>query len=81
MYVAPDIPDDIAGVIAPDQDPTRATIEALALEGYRCEGLSEYAEEHEFPLVRFATEQRSLIGLPESTAWRTTWNWEHFRSA
>jgi hypothetical protein len=42
MHIALDIPDNIEGVIAPDQDPARATLEALALEGYRSERLSEY---------------------------------------
>ena len=42
MHIALDIPDDIAGVIASDQDPARATLEALALEGYRSERLSEF---------------------------------------
>jgi len=42
MHIALDIPDDIKGVIAPNQDPARAALEALALEGYRSERLSEY---------------------------------------
>ena len=42
MHIAIDIPDNIHGVIAQDQDPARATIEALALEGYRSDRLSEY---------------------------------------
>lgn len=42
MHIAIDIPDNIAGVIAPDQDPARAALEALALEGYRSDRLSEY---------------------------------------
>jgi hypothetical protein len=42
MHIALDIPDNIQGVIAQDQDPARATLEALALEGYRSDRLSEY---------------------------------------
>jgi hypothetical protein len=42
MHIALDIPDDIIGVIAPNHDPARAALEALALEGYRSERLSEY---------------------------------------
>jgi hypothetical protein len=43
MHIALDIPDTIPGVIAPDQDPERATLEALALEGYRSQRLGESA--------------------------------------
>ncbi|HYA19017.1 MAG TPA: UPF0175 family protein [Bryobacteraceae bacterium] len=43
MHIALDIPDNIAGVIAPDQDPARAALEALALEGYRSKRLGESA--------------------------------------
>jgi hypothetical protein len=43
MHIALDIPDNIAGVIAPDQDPARAALEALALEGYRSRRLGESA--------------------------------------
>jgi len=42
MHITIDIPDTISGVIAPEQDPARATLEALALEGYRSDRLSEY---------------------------------------
>lgn len=42
MHIAIDIPDNIQGVIAQDQNPARATLEALALEGYRSDRLSEY---------------------------------------
>jgi hypothetical protein len=38
------IPDDLARQVAPDgQDPSRVALEALALEGYRTELLSESA--------------------------------------
>jgi hypothetical protein len=43
MHIALEIPDNIAGVIPPDQDPARAALEALALEGYRTGRLSEAA--------------------------------------
>jgi hypothetical protein len=43
MHIAIDIPDTISGVIAPEQDPVRATLEALALEGYRSRRLGESA--------------------------------------
>jgi hypothetical protein len=42
MHIELDIPDDIASVIAADRDPARAVLEAMALEGYRSERLSEY---------------------------------------
>lgn len=42
MHIALDIPDNIPNVVAPDQDPARAVLEALALEGYRSERLSEH---------------------------------------
>jgi hypothetical protein len=43
MHIAIDIPDNIQGVIARNQDPVRATLEALALEGYRSQRLGESA--------------------------------------
>jgi hypothetical protein len=43
MHIALDIPDDFGDLIAPDQDPARATLEALALEGYRSRRLGESA--------------------------------------
>jgi hypothetical protein len=42
MHIALDIPDTIPGVIAPDRNPARAALEAIALEGYRSNRLSEY---------------------------------------
>jgi Uncharacterised protein family (UPF0175) len=42
MHIALDIPDNIPGVVAPDHDPARATLEAMALDGYRSQRLSEY---------------------------------------
>jgi hypothetical protein len=42
MHIALDIPDHIPNVVAPDQDPARAVLEAMALEGYRSQRLSEY---------------------------------------
>lgn len=42
MQVTLTIPDDLAAhLIAPGQDPAQAAIEALALEGYRSQRLSE----------------------------------------
>jgi Uncharacterised protein family (UPF0175) len=43
VHIAIDIPDNIAGVIAPEQDPARAALEALALEGYRSRRLGDSA--------------------------------------
>jgi hypothetical protein len=43
MHIALDIPDTIPNVVAPDQDPARAVLEALALEGYRSRRLGESA--------------------------------------
>ena len=42
MHIALDIPDNIPNVVAPDQDPARAALEAMALEGYRSQRLSEF---------------------------------------
>ncbi len=42
MHIALEIPDNIPNVVAPDQDPARAALEAMALEGYRSDRLSEY---------------------------------------
>ncbi len=43
MHIAIDIPDSISGLIANEQDPARAALEALALEGYRSRRLGESA--------------------------------------
>ena len=43
MHIAIDIPDNIPGVIAPEQNPAQAALEALALEGYRSQRLGESA--------------------------------------
>jgi hypothetical protein len=43
VHIAINIPDNIAGVIAPEQDPARAALEALALEGYRSRRLGDSA--------------------------------------
>jgi hypothetical protein len=42
MHIDIEIPDSIAGVIARGQDLPHAVLEALALEGYRSDRLSEY---------------------------------------
>ena len=42
MHIALDIPDNIPNVVAPDRDPARAALEAMALEGYRSQRPSEY---------------------------------------
>jgi hypothetical protein len=43
MYITVEIPDTIAGVLAGEgRDPARAVLEAIALEGYRTDRLSEY---------------------------------------
>ena len=43
MHISLDIPDNIPNVVAPDQEPARAALEALALEGYRSRRLGESA--------------------------------------
>jgi hypothetical protein len=43
VHIGIDIPDNIVGVIAANQDPERAVLEALALEGYRSRRLGESA--------------------------------------
>jgi hypothetical protein len=43
MHIAFELPDNIAGMIAFDQDPARAALEAVALEGYRSKRLGESA--------------------------------------
>ena len=53
MTITIDIPEELAGqLIAAGQDPVRATLEAVALEGYRSDRLSE-ADIRE--LLRFET--------------------------
>jgi len=43
MQVTVEIPDDVARILAPQgQDPARATLEAVAIEGYRCGALTAY---------------------------------------
>ena len=43
MQVTVEIPDDLARILAPQgQDPARATLEAVAIEGYRSGTLSPY---------------------------------------
>jgi hypothetical protein len=43
MTLTVEIPDDLVQALAtPDTDPTRAVLEAVALEGYRADRLSEY---------------------------------------
>lgn len=59
MHIAIDIPDTISGVIAPEQDPARATLEALALEGYRSRRLGESAVRR---LLGFQTRMDALGG-------------------
>jgi Uncharacterised protein family (UPF0175) len=44
MQITLNIPDELAGRVAPEgTDPSRVALEALALEGYRTERLSESA--------------------------------------
>jgi len=43
MHISIDIPDTIPGVVAAGQDPARAALEAMALEGYRSQRLGESA--------------------------------------
>jgi hypothetical protein len=43
MHISLEIPDSIPNVVAPDQEPARAALEALALEGYRSKRLGESA--------------------------------------
>jgi hypothetical protein len=43
MQVTVEIPDDVARILAPQgQDPARATLEAVAVEGYRSGALTAY---------------------------------------
>jgi len=43
MNITVEIPDTIAGDLAGEgRDPARAVLEAIALEGYRADRLSEY---------------------------------------
>ncbi len=54
MQVVLDIPDDLAAqIIPPGKDPSRAALEAIAVEGYRTERLSE-------------EEVREMLGLATS---------------
>jgi Uncharacterised protein family (UPF0175) len=43
MHISLEIPDSIPNVVAPDQDPARAALEAMALEAYRSKRLGESA--------------------------------------
>jgi hypothetical protein len=62
MHIDIEIPDTVAGVIAPGEDPARAAIEALALEGYRSDRLSEYDVQQ---LLRFETRMEVHAFLKE----------------
>jgi hypothetical protein len=53
MTVTVEIPDDLAGMLSTGgNDPARAVLEAIALEGYRRDRLSEYEVQQ---LLGFAT--------------------------
>ena len=42
MTISVDIPEDLVGhIVSPGQDPARAALEAIALEGYRTDRLTE----------------------------------------
>jgi hypothetical protein len=51
MRITLDVPDELAGSLAPGQDPSRAALEALGLEAYRQRRISGY-------------QLRTLLGLP-----------------
>jgi hypothetical protein len=57
-----EIPDSLADVIAPGQDPARAALEAIALEGYCSDRLSEYDVQE---LLRFETRMEVHAFLKE----------------
>lgn len=42
MFITVEIPDTIAAFLDGDRDPARAVLEAIALEGYRTDRLSEH---------------------------------------
>jgi hypothetical protein len=63
VHIDIEVPDSVTGVIAPGPDPARATLEALALEGYRSDRLSEYDVEE---LLRFETRMEVHVFLKEN---------------
>ena len=62
MHIDIEIPDGFVDVIAPGQDPARAALEAIALEGYRSDRLSEYDVQE---LLRFETRMEVHAFLKE----------------
>ncbi len=62
MHIDIEIPESLADVIAPGQDPARAALEAIALEGYRSDRLSEYDVQE---LLRFETRMEVHAFLKE----------------
>ncbi len=78
MHIAFDIPDNIPNVVATDQDPARAALEALVLEGYRSERLSEYDVQQllgfdsRFDVHGFLKEHRAYMHMTMENIQRDT---------
>jgi len=62
LHIDIEIPDSFADVIAPGQDLARAALEAIVLEGYRSDSLSEYDIQQ---LLRFETRMEVHAFLKE----------------
>jgi hypothetical protein len=72
MQVTVEIPDDVARILAPQgQDPARATLEAVAIEGYRSGALTAYQVRR---LLGFETRYELDGFLKTHNVWEpTTW--------
>ena len=67
MTITVEIPEEMAGALAaPDKDPARAVLEAVALEGYRTNRLTEYQVQL---LLGFETRLRVHGFLKENDAY------------
>jgi predicted HTH domain antitoxin len=74
MQVTLEIPDDMAGKLAPQgQDPARAALEAVAIEGYRSGALSAYQTRR---LLRFETRYELDGFLKAHNVWEHAYGLE-----
>ncbi len=74
MQVTVEIPDDVAQWLAHDgQDPARATLEAVAIEGYRSGALSAYQTRR---LLGFETRYELDGFLKSHSVWENAYGLE-----
>ncbi len=72
MQVTVEIPDDVARVLAPQgQDPARATLEAVAIEGYRSGALTAFQVRR---LLGFETRYELDGFLKARNVWERTYD-------